>query len=65
MTNTHPQQGFRLLELTPDLEELLASKDAPAYAKKTNPSPHPTPNTHGVQTQTQIALGGPRIRDRS
>lgn len=28
-THTHPQQGFRLLELTPELEELLTSKDAP------------------------------------
>ncbi|KAF7715280.1 Uncharacterized protein PECH_000445 [Penicillium ucsense] len=28
-TNTQPQQGFRLLELTPELEELLSSKDAP------------------------------------
>jgi hypothetical protein len=29
-THTRPQQGFRLLELTPELEELLTSKDAPA-----------------------------------
>jgi hypothetical protein len=28
-TNTNPQQGFRLLELTPELEALLSSKDAP------------------------------------
>lgn len=28
-TNTSPQQGFRLLELTPELEQLLMSKDAP------------------------------------
>jgi hypothetical protein len=28
-TNTNPQQGFRLLELTPELEKLLTSKDAP------------------------------------
>ncbi|CEJ58283.1 hypothetical protein PMG11_06947 [Penicillium brasilianum] len=27
-TNTNPQQGFRLLELTPELEALLSSKDA-------------------------------------
>ena len=30
-THTQPQQGFRLLELPPDLEELLSSKDAPVY----------------------------------
>jgi len=29
-TNTQPQQGFRLLEIPPELEELLTSKDAPA-----------------------------------
>jgi hypothetical protein len=28
-TNTNPQQGFRLLELTPELEKLLTSKDVP------------------------------------
>lgn len=31
-THTQPQQSFRLLELPPDLEELLTSKDAPVYA---------------------------------
>ncbi|KAJ5900811.1 uncharacterized protein N7473_004881 [Penicillium subrubescens] len=34
-TNTNPQQGFRLLELTPELEKLLTSKDAPALELKT------------------------------
>ncbi|KAJ6069118.1 hypothetical protein N7499_011005 [Penicillium canescens] len=33
-THTRPQQGFRLLELTPELEELLTSKDAPALELK-------------------------------
>ncbi|CAG7957245.1 unnamed protein product [Penicillium salamii] len=33
-TNTRPQQGFRLLELTPDLEKLLTSKDAPTLELK-------------------------------
>ncbi|KAJ5159743.1 uncharacterized protein N7482_006747 [Penicillium canariense] len=33
-TNTQPQQGFRLLELTPELEELLSSKDAPTLELK-------------------------------
>lgn len=30
-THTQHQQGFRLLELPPDLEALLTSKDAPVY----------------------------------
>ncbi|CAL5873347.1 uncharacterized protein PFLUO_LOCUS7618 [Penicillium psychrofluorescens] len=33
-THTHPQQGFRLLELPPDLDELLSSKDAPVLELK-------------------------------
>ncbi|KAJ5098179.1 hypothetical protein N7532_005180 [Penicillium argentinense] len=33
-THTQPQQGFRLLELPPDLEELLTSKDAPLLELK-------------------------------
>ncbi|CAG8926968.1 unnamed protein product [Penicillium salamii] len=33
-TNTLPQQGFRLLELTPELENLLTSKDAPTLELK-------------------------------
>ncbi|KAJ5782600.1 hypothetical protein N7457_004374 [Penicillium paradoxum] len=33
-THTRPQQGFRLLELTPELEELLTSKDAPVLELK-------------------------------
>ncbi|CAG8010440.1 unnamed protein product [Penicillium olsonii] len=37
-TQTNPQQGFRLLELTPDLEKLLTSKDAPVLELK-SPSP--------------------------
>ena len=28
-THTYPQQGFRLLELPPELEEILTSNDAP------------------------------------
>lgn len=28
-THTQPQQGFRLLEIPPELEALLTSKDAP------------------------------------
>lgn len=28
-TNTQPQQGFRLLEIPPELEALLTSKNAP------------------------------------
>ncbi|KAJ5328822.1 hypothetical protein N7452_009212 [Penicillium brevicompactum] len=33
-THTRPQQGFRLLELTPELEKLLTSKDAPVLELK-------------------------------
>ncbi|KAJ5980747.1 hypothetical protein N7481_008045 [Penicillium waksmanii] len=33
-THTQPQQSFRLLELPPDLEELLTSKDAPVIKLK-------------------------------
>ncbi|CAG8052757.1 unnamed protein product [Penicillium nalgiovense] len=33
-THTRPQEGFRLLELTPELEELLTSKDAPVLELK-------------------------------
>ncbi|KXG47803.1 Sister chromatid cohesion protein DCC1 [Penicillium griseofulvum] len=33
-THTRPQEGFRLLELTPELEELLTSKDAPILELK-------------------------------
>ncbi|KAJ5497222.1 Sister chromatid cohesion protein Dcc1 [Penicillium fimorum] len=33
-THTRPQEGFRLLELTPELEALLTSKDAPALELK-------------------------------
>ncbi|CAG8903705.1 unnamed protein product [Penicillium egyptiacum] len=33
-THTRPQEGFRLLELTPELEELLTSKDAPLLELK-------------------------------
>ncbi|KAJ6113560.1 hypothetical protein N7523_006877 [Penicillium sp. IBT 18751x] len=33
-TNTQPQQGFRLLEIPPELEDLLTSKDAPALELK-------------------------------
>ncbi|KAJ5568251.1 hypothetical protein VI817_006838 [Penicillium citrinum] len=33
-THTQPQQGFRLLEIPPDLEELLTSKDAPVLQLK-------------------------------
>ncbi|KAJ5561019.1 hypothetical protein N7535_009216 [Penicillium sp. DV-2018c] len=33
-THTHPQEGFRLLELSPELEELLTSKDAPILELK-------------------------------
>ncbi|EPS32759.1 hypothetical protein PDE_07719 [Penicillium oxalicum 114-2] len=33
-TNTLPQQGFRLLELTPELEELLSLEDAPTLQLK-------------------------------
>ncbi|KAJ5165945.1 Sister chromatid cohesion protein Dcc1 [Penicillium capsulatum] len=34
VTNTHPQRGFRLLELTPELEELLTSQNAPTLELK-------------------------------
>ncbi|OQE44195.1 hypothetical protein PENCOP_c002G08768 [Penicillium coprophilum] len=33
-THTRPQEGFRLLELTPELEKLLTSKDAPVLELK-------------------------------
>ncbi|KAJ5121638.1 uncharacterized protein N7515_009599 [Penicillium bovifimosum] len=33
-THTNPQDGFRLLELSPELEELLTSKDAPVLELK-------------------------------
>ncbi|KAJ5279151.1 Sister chromatid cohesion protein Dcc1 [Penicillium angulare] len=33
-TNTQPQQGFRLLELPPELDTLLSAKDAPSLELK-------------------------------
>lgn len=30
-THTFPQQGFRLLELPPEVLELLSKEDAPVY----------------------------------
>ncbi|KAJ5740322.1 hypothetical protein N7493_000194 [Penicillium malachiteum] len=34
LTHTYPQQGFRLLELTPELDALLSSADAPVLELK-------------------------------
>ncbi|KAF7589763.1 hypothetical protein BBP40_003871 [Aspergillus hancockii] len=48
-THTTPQQGFKLLELPPDLADLLTSKEPPTLELK---SPSTTPN-HATTTSTQ------------
>ncbi|KAJ5893749.1 hypothetical protein N7495_005440 [Penicillium taxi] len=57
-THTHPQQGFRLLELTPELEELLSSKDAPVLQIK-SPSPALTLAVADTTAQEYINLCTP------
>lgn len=39
-TNTQPQQGFRLLEIPPELDELLSSKNASVYVGRNRAQDH-------------------------
>lgn len=54
-THTTPQQGFRLLELSPELMELISSNEAPTYVPHTlHYSIFQT--NHSIKTKTRTKI---------
>ncbi|KAE8422110.1 sister chromatid cohesion protein Dcc1 [Aspergillus pseudocaelatus] len=57
-THTSPQQGFKLLELPPELADLLTSKEAPTLELK-SPNPQQTTTTTDLENHEYVNLCTP------
>ncbi|KNG88628.1 sister chromatid cohesion protein Dcc1 [Aspergillus nomiae NRRL 13137] len=58
-THTSPQQGFKLLELPPELADLLTSKEAPTLELKSPTPQEPTTTTTDPENREYVNLCTP------